>query len=159
MTENINNSDEEKYKIIFIDEQKYYQCIDCDFYTKHMFSIKRHIETKEQCYLTKIKYKCPLCEKEFKKKEDLDKHCQKKKKCNIIENKVLNTEPEDILLLRKELDKLKESNNLLNSENEKLKNKIIVNENLLNKAISYGKTELSWSIKLEHTFALSGVDR
>ena len=70
----------EIYTIYKIDEIDYYKCINCEFYTKYLWSINRH--SKNNNCINDIIY-CEYCKKEFKYESEKEKHLNRKKKCYI----------------------------------------------------------------------------
>ena len=112
----------EIYTIYKIDEIDYYKCINCDFYTKFLSSLKRHNEQKN----CKEKYICNFCNKEFKSNVDRQRHLDKKKKCydtnEIIIEKQINKKND------KNINELKDENEKLLNDNKLLKNQIINDE-------------------------------
>ena len=84
---NENNQDTltEKYEILNIDGENYFKCKQCDFYTKHKYSIIRHFNGPKDCSV-KYNLKCELCNKEFRDIRDKERHLSRKKKCAIVPN-------------------------------------------------------------------------
>lgn len=84
---NENNQDilTEKYEILNIDGEYYFKCKQCDFYTKHKYSIIRHFNGPKDCSV-KYNLQCELCHKEFRDIRDKERHLSRKKKCAIVPN-------------------------------------------------------------------------
>ena len=113
----------EIYTIYKIDEIDYYKCINCDFYTKYLWSINRH--SKNNNCINDIIY-CEYCKKEFKYESEKEKHLNRKKKCYIecetLIEKQINKKNE------KNINELKDENEKLLNDNKLLKNQIINDE-------------------------------
>jgi uncharacterized C2H2 Zn-finger protein len=84
---NENNQDtiNEKYEILNIDGENYFKCKQCDFYTKHKYSMIRHFNSSKDCSI-KYNLQCELCHKEFRDIRDKERHLSRKKKCAIVPN-------------------------------------------------------------------------
>ena len=113
----------EIYTIYKIDEIDYYKCINCDFYTKYLWSINRH--SKNNNCINDIIY-CEYCKKEFKYESEKEKHLNRKKKCYIecetLIEKQINKKND------KNINELKDENEKLLNDNKLLKNQIINDE-------------------------------
>jgi len=105
------------YTKYIVNDIEYYKCINCDFYTKFLSSIKRH-NSQNNCKESHI---CEYCKKVFKSNIDKDRHLNKKKKCyvtceNIIENNIKNIDNDNINKLNKKIEELTKINELLNDQ-------------------------------------------
>lgn len=116
----INEDLSEKYNIQNIANINFYRCNNCDFYTKHLISMKRHLNNKS-CKI--MFFKCENCGNEFKTKDGYNKHINRKKKCEKIE-KFLIENDDDIEKLKKENELLKKDIENLKYNNLKLKSNI-----------------------------------
>ena len=107
----------------------------------------------------KIKYYCPICQKDFgNRKDNYQNHINKKSGCGIdigkqleemkIENDKMNI---DISRLKEENEKLVEEDKKIKEENEKLKEE---NENLKKQAIIYKNTYNDNSTNITNNFIL-----
>jgi hypothetical protein len=111
----------EKFIKYNLDEIEYLKCINCDFYTKYLWSINRHIknnncEEKENNIIS-----CEYCKKEFKFLSEKEKHLNKKKKCyitceNIIDKNIKNIDNNNINKLNKKIEELTKMNESLNEQ-------------------------------------------
>ena len=105
------------YTKYIVNDIEYYKCINCDFYTKFLSSIKRH-NSQNNCKESHI---CEYCKKVFKSNIDKDRHLNKKKKCyvtceNIIENNIKNIDNDNINKLNKKIEELTKINESLNDQ-------------------------------------------
>ncbi len=98
--------------------------------------------------LSKIRYVCPNCNKDFNnRKSDFNRHINKKKGCvnnNInIENETINVESNNPIMIEF-MNKIINQNEKMNNDILDLKNKISIleedNENLKNQVIQYNTT-------------------
>jgi hypothetical protein len=104
---------------------EYFKCIECDFYTKFLSSIKRHIEQKK-CKLLDDKLICVYCSKEFNYPIDIQRHLNRKKKCYIdgeilVKKQIKKKIDNNINELTKQIEQL-------SNENKSLKETIICKE-------------------------------
>ena len=107
-----------------VDGLEYYKCVECEFYTKFLSSIKRHTENKK-CKLLDDKIICEYCNKEFNYPIDKQRHLNRKKKCyvecdGIVDKQIKMKNDNNINELKKQNNQLLEDNKLLN---ELIKNK------------------------------------
>ena len=106
--DNENNQDilKEKFEIKNIDGENLFKCKNCDFYTKHKYSMIRHFNSSKNCSV-KHNLECEFCHKEFRDIHDKQRHLNRKKKCSlvIIENKdeeKIENEQNSIILNQKD---------------------------------------------------------
>ena len=108
---------EDRYEIKKIDDEEIYKCKNCSFYTKYKRSLIVHLNKKKNpCQLSKKNYICNLCGKEFIKKDDYNKHMNRKTQCKPIikfENNTTKNEEEKYENLLQEIEQLKIENNNL----------------------------------------------
>lgn len=119
----------EEYTKYKLNEKEYYKCVKCDFYTIYISSIKRH-NNHNNCKDISI---CEYCKKEFRSKLDKERHINKKKKCyimceKIIEKEIKEKEEENINELKGRIEELIKENDILNEENNKKENTIKILE-------------------------------
>lgn len=105
------------YTKYIVNDIEYYKCINCDFYTKFLSSIKRH-NSQNNCKESHI---CEYCKKVFKSNIDKERHLNKKKKCyvtceNIIEKNIKNIDDDNINKLNKKIEELTKINESLNDQ-------------------------------------------
>lgn len=145
----------ELYTKYEVDNIEYYKCIECEFYTKFLSSIKRHNE-KNNC---KEKYICKYCNKEFKSDVDRQRHLDKKKKCYIeckiiVDKKIKTKNDNNINELTKQIELLSKDNKSLNEmimykeskikllETQVINNKIFIYNNLSNVLLDRDKNKM-----------------
>lgn len=75
----------DNYDTYIIDNENFFKCKNCDFYTKHKYSIIRHFNGSKKCSL-KTNVQCEFCHKEFRDIRDKQRHLSRKKKCSLILN-------------------------------------------------------------------------
>jgi len=105
------------YTKYIVNDIEYYKCINCDFYTKFLSSMKRH-NSQNNCKESHI---CEYCKKVFKSNIDKERHLNKKKKCyitceNIIEKNIKNIDDDNINKLNKKIEELTKNNESLNDQ-------------------------------------------
>lgn len=105
------------YTKYIVNNIEYYKCINCDFYTKFLSSIKRH-NNQNNCKELHI---CEYCKKEFKSNVEKERHLNKKKKCyitceNIIDKNIKNIDNNNINKLNKKIEELTKMNESLNEQ-------------------------------------------
>ena len=105
------------YTKYIVNDIEYYKCIDCNFYTKFLSSIKRH-NNQNNC---KELYICEYCKKDFKSNVEKERHLNKKKKCyitceNIIDKNIKNIDNNNINKLNKKIEELTKKNESLNDQ-------------------------------------------
>jgi len=105
------------YTKYIVNDIEYYKCINCDFYTKFLSSMKRH-NSQNNCKESHI---CEYCKKVFKSNIDKERHLNKKKKCyitceNIIEKNIKNIDDDNINKLNKKIEELTKINESLNDQ-------------------------------------------
>jgi len=105
------------YTKYIVNDIEYYKCIDCNFYTKFLSSIKRH-NNQNNC---KELYICEYCKKDFKSNVEKERHLNKKKKCyitceNIIDKNIKNIDNNNINKLNKKIEELTKMNESLNEQ-------------------------------------------
>jgi len=87
----------DNYDTYIIDNENFFKCKNCDFYTKHKYSMTRHFSGSKKCSL-KTNVQCEFCHKEFRDIRDKQRHLSRKKKCSLIINEDIeqleNTEDE-----------------------------------------------------------------
>ena len=129
-----------KYEIEGIE---YYKCIECDFYTKYYWSINRHSKNNN-CKNDIIS--CEYCNKEFKFISDKEKHLNRKKKCytsfeSIIDKQIKIKHEDNIIELKKKIEKLSEDNKSLNEKiiSKDSEIKLLETQNIENKIFMYNQ--------------------
>lgn len=132
----------DKFTKYEVDNIFYYKCINCTFYTKFLSSLKRHNETNN----CKEKYICEYCNKEFKSNVDRQRHLDKKKKCYveceiIIEKKINYKNDNNINELKKQIDNLSSDNKLLNNQiiNNEKRIKLLETQQIENKIFMFNQ--------------------
>jgi len=105
------------YTKYIVNDIEYYKCINCDFYTKFLSSMKRH-NSQNNCKESHI---CEYCKKVFKSNIDKERHLNKNKKCyitceNIIEKNIKNIDDDNINKLNKKIEELTKINESLNDQ-------------------------------------------
>lgn len=75
----------DNYDTYIIDNENFFKCKNCDFYTKHKYSIIRHFSNSKKCS-SKTNVQCEFCHKEFRDIRDKQRHLSRKKKCSLILN-------------------------------------------------------------------------
>jgi uncharacterized C2H2 Zn-finger protein len=78
----------DNYDTYIIDNENFFKCKNCDFYTKHKYSMIRHFSGSKKCSL-KTNVQCEFCHKEFRDIRDKQRHLNRKKKCSLIINEDL----------------------------------------------------------------------
>lgn len=78
----------DNYDTYIIDNENFFKCKNCDFYTKHKYSMIRHFSSSKKCSL-KTNVQCEFCHKEFRDIRDKQRHLNRKKKCSLIVNEDL----------------------------------------------------------------------
>lgn len=127
---NENNQDilKEKFEIKNIDGENLFKCKNCDFYTKHKYSMIRHFNSSKNCSV-KHNLECEFCHKEFRDIHDKQRHLNRKKKCSliIIENKdddKIENEQNSIILNQQDTTNTNTSSNSNTFEFNILKEKL-----------------------------------
>jgi hypothetical protein len=112
----------ENYTKYVLNEIEYYKCINCDFYTQYLYSMTRHSNNCNKIINdTEENKKCEYCGKIFFYPIDKKRHLEKKKKCyitceNIIDKNIKNIDNNNINKLNKKIEELTKMNESLNEQ-------------------------------------------